>query len=200
MLNFLHGFLGSPQDWDDVIAHLSGYRCTALSYPFKLPSSGILIGYSMGGRIALSSPLPKILISTHPGLSSPEEKALRLTSDQIWIDKLQTLSLPEFLTEWYAQSLFDSLRAHPSFPNILERRLKQDPATLLHQLKSHFLSQQTFQKKGLFVHGAHDGKFKFLYDNLQIPSLEIPDAGHACHLENPQEVAKIILNHANLIN
>jgi hypothetical protein len=51
-LYFLHGFAGDSKDWDEVIKHLSQYQCMALSYPFQLPNEGILVGYSMGGRIA----------------------------------------------------------------------------------------------------------------------------------------------------
>ncbi len=69
----------------------------------------------MGGRIALRSSNPKILLSTHPGLQTPEEKAQRIKHDRKWIQMFEQGSLEEFLKTWYAQPLFDSLRAIQSF-------------------------------------------------------------------------------------
>jgi 2-succinyl-6-hydroxy-2,4-cyclohexadiene-1-carboxylate synthase len=192
-LVFLHGFLGSPQDWEGVIKHLPEYSCGALSYPFQIPPDSILIGYSMGGRIALRSSQPKILLSTHPGLKTSEEKAERLRQDQLWIKKLQQEPLDSFLKAWYAQPLFDSLRTHPAFPEVLSRRLKQDPEVLARMLSQESLARQEFiLPKAVFLHGQFDQKYAQLYKNLNISSLEISNAGHAAHLENPHECARAI--------
>ena len=193
LLSFLHGFLGSPQDWEGVIEHLPEYSCEALSYPFQIPSDSILIGYSMGGRIALGSSQPKILISTHPGLKTPEEKAERLLQDQHWIQKLRQEPIESFIKHWYAQPLFESLRNHPAFPKIVSRRLQQDPQLLAQMLAQESLAHQEFTlSDGVFLHGALDQKYAQLYGDLQIPSLEISGAGHAAHLENPKGCAEAI--------
>ncbi|HEY5259589.1 MAG TPA: hypothetical protein VIJ46_03000, partial [Rhabdochlamydiaceae bacterium] len=153
-LSFLHGFLGSPQDWEGVIRHLPEYTCEALSYPFEIPSNSILIGYSMGGRIALQSSQPKILLSTHPGLQTPEKKAQRLKHDGEWIRMLEQGSLENFLKAWYSQPLFDSLRNHPEFQNIFSRRLQQDPQVLAQMLSQESLAHQEFtHSEGIFMHG-----------------------------------------------
>lgn len=191
-LAFLHGFLGSPHDWDGVISHLPEYSCLALSYPFQIPEGSILIGYSMGGRIALRSSNRKILLSAHPGLQTPQKKAARLIQDQHWIKKLLQQPLERFLHDWYAQPLFDSLRAHPEFLKIFSRRLDQDPKQLAQMLENESLAKQEFNTDGIFLHGQLDQKYAQLYHDLKIPSLEIPNAGHAVHLENPQECARAI--------
>jgi 2-succinyl-6-hydroxy-2,4-cyclohexadiene-1-carboxylate synthase len=192
-LSFLHGFLGSPQDWEGVIGHLPEYSCEALSYPFQIPRGTILIGYSMGGRIALRSSNPKIVLSTHPGLQTPEKKAQRLEHDREWIRMLEQGSLEDFLKTWYAQPLFDSLRNHPEFPKIFSRRLKQDPQVLAKMLSQESLAHQEFtHSEAIFLHGQLDKKFVQLYQDLKIPSLEIPNAGHAAHLENPKGCAEAI--------
>lgn len=190
-LIFLHGFLGSPQDWDEVIAHLPGYNCTALTYPFNIPPDGILIGYSMGGRIALRYPHRKIVISAHPGLQTDDEKAARCLHDQKWIDLLHTVAFPEFLKKWHDQPLFDSLRVHPNFPKILARRLEQQEIAREMFFKES-LADQPFSTDAMFIHGQLDTKFAQLYKNLKINSLEVPHAGHAVHLEDPQGCAAAI--------
>ncbi len=207
-LYFLHGFSGDPEDWNEVISYLPGEKCFALRYPFQIPSDGILIGYSMGGRIALGSSLPKVILSAHPGFlpvfqksalerspEASEEKAARALRQQQWIQKLKTVSLSQFFEEWYAQPLFISLRAHPNFPSILKRRLQQDRQTLIHQLEKHPLGNGSLDLFSsscfipFFIHGALDETYSNLYQRSHISSYEIPRAGHACHLENPLDTA-----------
>jgi 2-succinyl-6-hydroxy-2,4-cyclohexadiene-1-carboxylate synthase len=149
----------------------------------------------MGGRIALRSSHPKILLSTHPGLQTSQEKAQRLQQDQHWIQKLEQEPLDQFLQSWYAQPLFDSLRNHPHFPKILSRRGQQDPQMLIQMLKKESLSNQAFSMPSQthFLHGQFDEKYKRLYQEQNIPSLEISQAGHAAHLENPKGCAEAIL-------
>ncbi len=193
MLTFLHGFLGAPEDWEEVISYLPSHlKINLLSYPFNPPDEGVLIGYSMGGRIALSYPHPKILLSAHLGLEKGHEQ--RAQEEEIWIKALQTLSLDAFLEKWYAQPLFNTLRDHPSFGATLKRRLSQDPALLLKQLQNHRLSQQplyTNPPQTCFMHGEHDLKYAKHYSGKN--SFEIIRSGHACHIENPQECARGIL-------
>lgn len=73
---FLHGLLGSREDWREVVHRLTGYECIALDLPFHGQSTTVvgslyqsavwleqelsvfadriffLVGYSLGGRIA----------------------------------------------------------------------------------------------------------------------------------------------------
>jgi 2-succinyl-6-hydroxy-2,4-cyclohexadiene-1-carboxylate synthase len=184
-LCFLHGFLGCPEDWEEVVSEL-GYGLP-LSYPFEVPQDAILVGYSMGGRIALKYPNPKVIISAHLGLDQGHEE--RKAEEEKWILLLKTLPFPGFLEIWYEQPLFDSLRAHPNFSQILARRLKQDPSQALHQLCHHRLSEQpkfSPSPNDLFLYGETDFKYKKPY------SIPIERSGHACHLENPQACAHII--------
>jgi 2-succinyl-6-hydroxy-2,4-cyclohexadiene-1-carboxylate synthase len=199
-LYFLHGFAGDPHDWDGVISHLSGYECIPLSYPFQLQQSGILIGYSMGGRIALHSDCPKIVIGGHPGLRAQEEIKTRLVQDHYWIEKLKSASIQAFFKEWYSQPLFASLQLHSIFPSLLERRYKQTAEILIQQLKTHSLAHPSPNpKNAFFIHGALDKAYRDLYLERQISSQGVEGAGHACHLENPLETAQQIKKYIDII-
>jgi pimeloyl-ACP methyl ester carboxylesterase len=187
-LCFLHGFLGCKEDWEDLSSALS--EGTALRYPFEVPENGILVGYSMGGRIALDFPNPKVIISAHLGLTDGHEK--RRKEENLWIQRLQTLPFADFLHAWYAQPLFDTLRTHPDFPKIFARRLKVGPEIALQQLLSHRLSDQLqfHPHNTLFLYGEKDLKYKDLYTHFN--AIPIERSGHACHLENPTACAKHI--------
>lgn len=131
----LHGFGGSPSDWDDVREVIPGI-------PLHLDWTGIhildelidslarqispgpvhLVGYSMGGRLAtlLASNLAKsgrppaslVLISSGLGYATEEERAERRAKDRYWAD-LARRSRTAFWDEWYSQDLFSTLKKQP---------------------------------------------------------------------------------------
>jgi len=197
---FLHGFLGTAVDWELVCSYLPDYYCIG----FDLPGHGDtpftenftidipyfhLVGYSMGGRIALSYAKKhpeKIasltLLSTHPGLKSAEEKKQRLQSDAAWADLLLKLPIDEFLLRWYDQSIFK-----PFVPD-LSLRKKQDKVELAKALMHYSLAKQPYYDIDGILVGEKDVKFRSLYKNPII----IPKASHMIHLENPACVANII--------
>jgi len=175
---FLHGFLGCKEDWDGVIAELANYDCAALDYPFAIPKNCVIVGYSMGGRIALDCDNPKIVIGANP---FPE--------DRQWIvDKIKSRPFPQFLQEWYDMPLFETLKNHPDFPQIFARRLKVDPAIALQQLGEN----AGRLADALFLCGEKDLKYRDLYTQLSLTPKLIPRSGHACHLENPRATAGAI--------
>jgi 2-succinyl-6-hydroxy-2,4-cyclohexadiene-1-carboxylate synthase len=194
-ISFLHGFLGSPKDWEGVVEHLPQFQCHLLKYPFKVEENTILVGYSMGGRIALRYPNPKIVIAAHPGLCTEEEKKRRWQDDQKWIDRFEHEPLCQVLKEWYDQPLFHRLKSAPCFEEVYRRRLQQKGKVLAKILRKESLAHQTFIKPAntLFLYGAHDVKFAQLYLDRKLPCLEIPEVGHAAHLEDPRATAAAIL-------
>lgn len=71
-----------------------------------------ILGYSMGGRLALHALLEApsaysgaILVSAHPGLRTPTEKAARLESDSRWSERFLQSDWETILAEWNAQAV-----------------------------------------------------------------------------------------------
>ena len=110
-LVFLHGFLGNKEDWDEVITQLEDrFWCLSVALPghgspfsltfsqalqATLKSHGIeqaaLVGYSMGGRLALHAlqDTPEmgsnvIALSSHPGLREESERISRIGEELKW--------------------------------------------------------------------------------------------------------------------
>ncbi len=198
-LIFLHGFLGSKEDWIEMFPFFDRqFYCIAIDLPtdnilesIPIPENAIVIGYSMGGRIALQLQekfRAVVAISAHPGLKSQEERDLRAQTDAAWCEKLRTLPFSEFLSEWYAQPIFKQI-----FP-----RKKQDPHVLARMLEQMSLAKQPlieqFHRPTLFIHGEEDLKYQQLYCKLPPTVIvrSVPNCGHAVHLENPVACAEHI--------
>lgn len=197
---FLHGFLGSKSDWEPVMSYLKGWQCIGIDLPGhnKAPfSENIeipypyfhLVGYSMGGRLAVQyreKHPEKIasltLLSTHPGLNTVEEKKIRKESDQKWAKLLLELPIDDFLSRWYDQPLFKPFK--PDFTMRKNHNVDELVKAFCHFSLS---NQKRYDLKDVLV-GSRDHKFLSLYERAVI----IENSGHAIHLENPEDVAKEI--------
>ena len=229
---FLHGFLGSSADFDTAIAHLSQhFCCLAVDLPghgetvvngademYTMPQTAnaivtwlealqisrcYLVGYSMGGRLALYLALhfPQrfskvVLESASPGLKTSAERAARLRHDHELADRLEA-DFPTFLCDWYSQPLFETLRQQPAFLHVQEQRSRNRPEVVAKSLR--FLStglqpplwnllQQT--PPMLLLVGENDRKFCTLNQAMaaSCPSMQlevISGCGHVIHLEKP---------------
>lgn len=205
-LVFLHGFLGRAEDWESVCSFLPTCQCIGIDLPghgdspfaeeikIDIPRFH-LVGYSMGGRIAMgyAAKHPEqiaslTIMSAHPGLKTQEEKQKRLQTDTEWAKLLLELPIDEFLLRWYDQSIFKNFR--PDFT----MRNKQNISALAAALIHYSLANQSRYEIDHVIVGERDDKFRELYKN---PIL-IPNAGHIVHLENPQKVAKIIRTRTSL--
>ena len=78
-------------------------------------SGRALLGYSMGGRLALHALLEKnppwqaaVIISAHPGLESQAERESRRAKDAEWASKALTGNWQQFLDDWNAQPVLGS--------------------------------------------------------------------------------------------
>lgn len=185
----------------------------------------ILVGYSMGARIALYMALNlsnkvqgAVIVSGSPGLADPEARKFRRAKDDFRASVLDSYGLKFFLDTWYAEPLWTSLRSHPHFKQILASRLQHSELhTLANVLSDLSIGRQRplwedlkqCQLPLLLVVGESDGKFKNIarkmYNEINegdatsignAEIVEIPQSGHAVHLENPlsliSEVSKFL--------
>ncbi len=212
---FLHGFLGCAEDWEDVAKHLKA-PSIALDLPGHgrspftpdadaalheaLPATPVhLVGYSMGGRLALQYAIrhpARIaslhLLSAHLGLATALERSARRERDELWAHKLRTLPIDDFLQQWYDQPLF---RTRELNMHAFERRRRQTPELLAAALQAYSLSHQSDLATQLpsgtsLLVGEHDLAYRAFY--RAHPHTVIESASHAAHLENPLAVAKAI--------
>lgn len=231
---FLHGFLGGAHDWSPVIQELSsGFYCVApelveliddkltfnsaarainaLVHRFKLVKP-ILVGYSLGGRLALysSSKFPQVfsalaIVSANPGLTNKASRRKRVLADAHLARQLQSSGVEAFVRQWYERPLFASLKNLPNYSEFLEDRLKTSQSFAVNCLLNLSLGRQfplwnairNYRERVLLVSGDLDLEYSQLLADLSkaIPRAvfnRIHAAGHAVHLEKPRELAKLI--------
>ncbi len=106
-----------------------------------LARPGLLVGYSMGGRIAIALLLrhPElfkraVIVSSSPGLRTAEERAARRKSDRGIARKIER-NFEGFLEFWYSQPLFSTLKNHPLFHEVETLRRKGSPRSLARSLR-----------------------------------------------------------------
>lgn len=200
----LHGFLGEPSDWAFLPDALS-IDLTAISSPskgfwkwassfnqmaFKVDAPRILIGYSLGGRLAMHALLENpslwqgaVLISAHPGLSSPETKKQRLMQDLAWADRFKTEPWEKVMQAWNAQDVFvgDTVPIERLEKNYNRNQLSE---MLRHWSLGHqedLISRlQALPIPILWVAGQKDTRYVQLYQNYFKPlqTWVAPDVSH----------------------
>ena len=173
------------------------------------------LGYSMGGRIALSAAinLPHrtsnlILESASPGLANPEERAARVREDEELADWIEEVGVERFLDRWEALPLFASQARLPQVTRekLRAQRLRNTPLGLANSLRGIGTGAQpplhhrikTLQAPTLFLAGEEDTKFLALAQDMrnavsQSRLSTIPNVGHAAHLEQPDLFNQTIL-------
>jgi 2-succinyl-6-hydroxy-2,4-cyclohexadiene-1-carboxylate synthase len=170
-------------------------------------SAGVadLVGYSMGGRIALFTALSGffrrlILESASPGIADPAERATRRAADDALAARIEAGGVPAFVEEWERLPLFASQRALPETlrASLHQQRLRNTPRGLANSLRGVGTGTQPalFDRLAeltlpvLLIAGALDAKFTTLARQMAaaLPQAEVqivPDAGHTVHLEQP---------------
>ncbi|HLY30226.1 MAG TPA: 2-succinyl-6-hydroxy-2,4-cyclohexadiene-1-carboxylate synthase, partial [Ktedonobacterales bacterium] len=203
-----HGASDAPADPRRyAIEHARDDILAALRALGMQSGEAILLGYSMGGRIALYTALHApgffrglILESASPGLPTAEERAARRASDEALATRIEREGIPAFVDYWENLPLFASQRTLPPERRqaLREQRLRNSPQGLASSLRGVGAGAQpylagmlpTLTLPTLLIAGALDEKYTALARQMAntLPHARltiVPNAGHAVHFERP---------------
>jgi 2-succinyl-6-hydroxy-2,4-cyclohexadiene-1-carboxylate synthase len=220
----LSGFLGNENHWSeskDLIEQnigvpvewinwaelcrgsksLSEAALTLAQLAIQTGQRPVLVGYSMGGRLALQAiceapgSFEKIIaISSHTGLTTEALKSERLQKDLEWSELLKT-DFEQFWQKWNEQ---DVLKTH----KLIER-----PNVDLNLWSEHLKNLSTGKQEDLTTRlndprlppilvmaGAEDEKYSKLIEALpeSIEKKIIGHSGHRIPIDNPKDMAEAI--------
>jgi len=180
--------------------------------PKKSAAPLILLGYSLGGRLALRYALARpgscaalVLIGTSPGLTDEPEREQRRSTDELLAQKIIAEGVAAFLEDWQRQPLIASQGQLPAAwrAAMQERRRRLRAAGLAASLRQFGQGALEpvwgrlgeLQRPVLVCAGADDEKYAGLAKKMMagIPGAElllVPAAGHLAHLENRDAFAE----------
>jgi 2-succinyl-6-hydroxy-2,4-cyclohexadiene-1-carboxylate synthase len=225
---FLHGFTQTKESWLPVVESLTvETEVTLIDAPGHGESpidernlaqtaddaaetmpTGVLVGYSMGARIALHTALQHpdkvrglVLVSGTPGLRSDSERADRRTSDEALAEHIEEIGVSQFITEWLSNPMFQGLSAQ--YADIPNRNTNTEQG-LANSLRYAGTGTQTplwdqlknLQMPVLIITGERDKKFTDIGREMktEIPNCEYREmsgVGHTCHLEDISQFVDI---------
>ena len=176
-----------------------------------------LLGYSMGGRLALFFALsyPEqvrslTLVGTSPGIASETERIERRARDDALADRIERDGIAAFVDYWTALPLWSSQRRNLTTAQrrqLKEQRLQNRPNGLANSLRGMGTGAQpplhdrlpSLQAPTLLLVGAEDRSFvtvnqQMAQSNPRVRLVMVPETGHAVHLERPDAFARTVLN------
>jgi 2-succinyl-6-hydroxy-2,4-cyclohexadiene-1-carboxylate synthase len=232
-LVLLHGFTHTGASWDALVAALPesylpvapdirGHGSASALEPVDLdhvvsdvsglaPESFTLVGYSMGGRLALQAALalaPRVeclvLIGASPGIADPPQREARRAADELVAQEIERSEIAEFARSWARTAVLED--QPPEVQAAVHRdRLRNTPAGLARALRGLGTGAlpSLWSRLGelavpvTLVVGELDQKFREIASEMavRIEAVEVvvvPAVGHAVHLEAPERTAAII--------
>ena len=242
-LLLLHGFTGSGEGWrefksywithsraiaPDIIGHgKTDSPAEVTSYNIEMVAQDLnalleelqiekidVLGYSMGGRLALTFAVnyPKkvrklILESSTPGLETEDERKARQLQDDKLALLIKEQGIQIFVEYWENIPLFQSQKKLPESVqnNIRKQRLTNSSIGLMNSLYGMGTGAQPpwwdalkhIQSPTLLITGSKDEKFcqiaKKMAEGIKNSQLvSISDCGHAIHVEKPEIFGTIV--------
>lgn len=229
----LHGAVGAASDWRSLAGKLAKdgistrsvdlwrfLQCESVPMPefgkrLNADAEGevsrgrrrILVGYSMGGRLALHALLEggpwdaAVIISANPGIRDSQEASERRASDTVWATQALTRSWDEFLSEWNSQPVLGgAMRDEREDKKLIQRR---------REIARSFVDWSVGNQQPLWdrlpgikipvlwVAGENDAKFSSIASEAAQVSAHFevaiaPDCGHRVPWENEAWLAERI--------
>ena len=208
-----HGKTASPAEKQHYHIEHAAYVMKKVLESLKIHSVDLL-GYSMGGRLALSfaAIYPEmvsnlILESASPGLKTEEERKERRIQDKQLGDYILTSGLLKFVNRWENIPLFatQSRLSSAVKEQIRSQRLSNNAIGLANSLEQMGTGSQvswwdrleTLKCRTLLITGDLDKKFCQLAAEMQekgncMEWINVKDAGHAIHVEKPKIFGTIV--------
>lgn len=229
----LHGAVGAAADWRGIAGRLATHgistravdlwrflECESVTMPefgkrLNADAAGevsrgrkrILVGYSMGARLALHALLEggpwvaAVIISGNPGLHDAAEASARRSTDTVWATQALTLSWPDFLGKWNAQPILGgAIRSEREDGKLIQRRREIARSFVDWSLGNQeplWGGLSSIRIPTLWIAGENDPKFRSLAEEAAGLSenftLEIaPESGHRVPWENEKWLAEKI--------
>lgn len=228
MIWALHGAVGRAADWRDFATAtraegeevrrldlwrfldccplpLEKFGDTLATEISRIDPSPVLIGYSMGGRLALHSLLAQpsiwkaaVIISTHQGLTDESERRERRKSDAEWSARALKGEWSEFLEQWNQQGVLEGVEM-PERLSLKDRRASIARSFVDWSLGNQEDLTPRFSKITcplLWLTGERDTKFTDLARRA-VPHFPqgkhriMPDCGHRVPWEKPAEFSRL---------
>jgi 2-succinyl-6-hydroxy-2,4-cyclohexadiene-1-carboxylate synthase len=250
-LLLLHGFTGSLKTWKpflpvltkthkviavDIIGHGSSHSPNdSTRYTMENVSADLLLllnklniekvrilGYSMGGRLALffACTYPEhidklILESSSPGLETKDERIARVRQDEALAEFIVDNPIEVFIERWENIPLFQSQKALADNvqDKLTKERLNNHTVGLANSLRGMGTGVQpslwnklsSLQVPVLLIVGEQDEKFCIIAEKMRklLPNAQIKkisQTGHAIHLESPQTFVTIVLDYLHTVS
>lgn len=239
----LPGFLGVPQDWDPVFQAIQKTQpdWDLIAVDLRDPQIGpnlmlrdwgqefnawadakgpaerrILVGYSMGGRLALHALLEgksvwqnAIFLSTNPGMSTTDETEMRVKSDLHWAEKFKTENFSNVMNEWNQQPVFagssnEPVRKSQDYPkDFLALCLANWSLGRQDDFRDKIFKTKTPQ---MWIAGERDIKFARMMKEFEMERSSmhnhllfevIEDASHRLIFDQPELIARMIIEFAS---
>ena len=226
----LHGFTQTSRSWDRYIDFIDPQQSiirvdapghggsstvaadltTTAQMVVEQCGFGDYIGYSMGARLALHIALLRpenirrlVLVSSSPGLQSPNERLTRVNSDEKLAREIAEIGVATFVEKWLSGPLFAGLTSTPAD---IQDRLRNSSDGLASSLRLCGTGAQQslwdrlpeLKMPVLLIVGERDQKFLQIGHEMKsrigmsAELVVIENAGHSVHLEQPEHCQSVI--------
>jgi len=197
----------SPRDFESFASAAS----TVFEKYVEVMRPQVLLGYSMGGRLALQVWRKRpnflqrlVLFSTHLGLTDPSELLERRRQDADWARRFETENLQLVLKDWNAQKVFlsdDARSISAARPEYIPSYVAALKGLSLADQES--LSPGELDSQVLCFVGENDTKFLHLYQGWSTKGLcpepaIVAGRGHRLLFDPEPEMVGRLVNHLKL--